>query len=309
MLDTFTYSVDMVRLKTDVKKYNFKAIMDKLNYNPYVKYLEKSQIHGYRHNFYISGTLQSDKDFVNIDFDEYGNMYQKDKEESYSFWIGAGHNARPTERDVIDVVIQYNPNKCKDSELLTYILDNIFLNNANTNIRSIDLAIDIPKNILDVKLLRPLNCSLRTFDNSNDDITYYLRKRGSNGHLKLYNKTRENKLDYDLTRYEITLKLDIDLRFVEMYQVDYGLFPDLLIMNDKQMDLEGSSIDGTEKVLTWACIDNINYLKMLPYRRRKKIEGYMETLVEKISFDNCKKIDNTIYDYFNTLKSKMDIKK
>lgn len=310
MLDTFNYSVDMVRLYTEVKFFNFQKIMDNLVYNPYCKYREMKQITAYRHNFYISGMLQNNNDFVNIGFDEYGNIYQKEKDESYSFWLGAEHNARPYSREIVDVVIQFNPNKCKDSELLEYLLDNLFLNNPNTRIKDIDFAIDIPHNIKDIRLMRDLRSSYRIIDNGGDDLTHYMRKRGSNGHIKLYNKARENKEKGNKTRYEITLKLDTDLRFIEMYKVDYGLFPDLLILNlEKQMELDKIIMDGTEKVLTWACIDNPHYLKELPYRRRKKIESYIETLVFKVSFENCKIIEDTIYDYFNTLKSKMDIKK
>ena len=64
MLDTFNYSVDMVRLYTEVKFFNFQKIMDNLVYNPYCKYREMKQITAYRHNFYISGMLQNHYYFV-----------------------------------------------------------------------------------------------------------------------------------------------------------------------------------------------------------------------------------------------------
>lgn len=308
MFDNFNYSVDMVRLYTEIRPSQFQEVMDKFIYNPYVKYREMKQITAYRHNFHFSSTLKTDNEFVEVGFDEYGNMYQKQKDESYSFWLGAEHNARPFSKTVIDVVVQYNPSKCKDSELLSYVLDNIFLNNPLTIVKSIDFAIDIPHNILDVRLERDLRSSYRLIDNGSDDLTHYMRKRGSNGHIKLYNKARENKEPGNKTRYEITLKLDIDLRFINTYKVDYGLFPSLTILDiDKQLGFD-SVIDGTEKVLVWSCMDNPNYLKFLPYRRRKKIEGYINTLVEKVDFTNCKYIENTIYNYFNTLKEKMSIK-
>ena len=122
MFEEFDYSVDMVRLYAEVKPEVFQDIMDKFIYNPYVKYREMKQITAYRHNFYISGSLPTDKELVSVGYDIYDNEYQKDKEQEYSFWLGAEHNARPFSKIVIDVVVQYNPNKCKDSELLKYIL-------------------------------------------------------------------------------------------------------------------------------------------------------------------------------------------
>lgn len=309
MLDDFKYSVDMVRLYTEIRPSQFQEIMDKFIYNPYVNYREMKQVTAYRHNFYFSSTLKTQKELVEINFDEYGNMYQKDKDESYSFWLGAEHNARPFSKTVIDVVVQYNPNKCKDSELLNYVLDNIFLNNPLTRVKNIDFAIDIPYNILDIRLERDLRSSYRLIDNGSDDLTHYMRKRGSNGHLKLYNKARENKEKGNKTRYEITLKVDVDLRYMGFFQVDYGLFPGLTIYaKEKQLEISDKMPTCSDKVLTLACLDNPQYLSMLSYRKRKKIEGYIETLVEKVDFTNCKHIENTIYNYFNTLKEKMSIK-
>ena len=243
--DNFIYSVDMVRLYTEIRPTELQTIMNKLQYNSYVEYREMKSIKAYRHNFYIRGSLPTQKDFINMDFDSLENMYQVDKEESYSFWLGAEHNARPFDKSLVDVVIQYNPNKCKDSEILKYLLENIFLNNSLTKVKDIDFAIDLPFNIKNIRLVRDLRSSFRLIDNGGDDLTYYMRKRGSNGHIKLYNKARENKEKHDKTRYEITLKIDMDLRYIENYVVDYGLFPDLIILDEnKQMEIENTVMDG-----------------------------------------------------------------
>lgn len=309
MFNDFNFSVDMVRLSTEIRPSDFQNVMDKFIYNPYVKYREMKQITAYRHNFYFSGMLNNKNDFVEVAFDDKGNIYQKEKDDSYSFWLGAEHNARPFSKSTIDIVVQYNPNKCKDSELLSYVLTEIFLNSPLTKVKEIDFAIDIPTNIKNIRLMRDFKSSYRSIDNGSDDLTYYMRKRGSNGHLKLYNKSRESKLNYDLTRYEITLKVDTDLRFIDCYSVNYELFPDLLILgDDMQLGIDSIILDGTERVLTWACIDKPEYLKELPYRRRKKIEGYIKTLSNQISFLKCNEIECTIYNYFNTLKGQMNIK-
>ena len=51
-----------------------------------------------------------------MDFDKYGEMYQKEKVDNYTFWVGAKHNAKNLTPGLVDVVIEYNPNKTKDSE-------------------------------------------------------------------------------------------------------------------------------------------------------------------------------------------------
>ena len=83
MRDKFIYSVDMVRLYTEIRPTEFQIIMNKLQYNSYVEYREMKSIKAYRHNFYIRGSLPTEKDFINMDFDSLENMYQVDKEESY----------------------------------------------------------------------------------------------------------------------------------------------------------------------------------------------------------------------------------
>ncbi len=47
MFDSFNYSVDMVRLYTEIRPSQFQEIMDKFIYNPYVKYREMKQITAY----------------------------------------------------------------------------------------------------------------------------------------------------------------------------------------------------------------------------------------------------------------------
>ena len=254
--DTFNYSVDKVRLYTEIKSNVFQETMDKFNNYPNVKYREMRTINSYFHNFYIEGYLENEENtFTVMDFDKYGEIYQKEKVKTYTFWVGANHNAKNLVPGLIDVVIEYNPNKCKDSELLKYVLDNIFSHNQFTVVKQIDFAIDIMQNIKTIKLLRDFKSSYKYFDNTGDDITHYMRKRNSHGHLKIYNKKNESKLNYECTRYEITLKIDMDLRFIESYIPDIGLFPDLILVGtDKQMNFV--ELGGTDKVLVDCCIDN-----------------------------------------------------
>jgi hypothetical protein len=306
IFDEFIYSIDMVRLATEMKADKFQEIMDKLVYNPYVEYREHKTYKSYRHNFVVKGSIDNDEDFIEMSEDEYGNMYQKSKNKNYSFWVGAEHNAKNNFKNHIDVVIEYNPNKCKDSYLLSYILNEIFLYNSLTVVKRIDFAIDILENIKNIKPIRDPRSSFRIFDNCGDDITYYMRKRGSNGALKIYNKARENKEINDKTRYEITLHIDNDLRYISSYQIDRSLFPSFLYINMNHQT-EILNVTGTDRVLIYACIDNPSYLKELSRKKREKIEGYIETLVRKIDFSTCTQIQDTFEEYFNNLSKVKNI--
>lgn len=312
MFDTFDYSVDMVRLSTEVKKTLFQEVMNKftddISFMSFCTYREMKQISAYRHNFTIKGSLGADeKEFEKVARDFYGNEFSIEKEKTYSFWLGAGHNSKAQHSTSIDVVIEYNPNKCGSSEFLKYILKRLFINNPLTVVKKIDFAIDIYHNIKNIILFRDSHCQYRLFDNCGDNITHYMRERGSNGHLKIYNKAREEKLqDVNKTRYEITLKIDMDLRYIQFYQVDFGIFPKISIRDLEQQikfsdSVDSEKISSVDIVLTDACIDVPERLKELPYRKRKKIEVLMENLYKKIDFTECSQIQTTINEYFNLL--------
>lgn len=301
-MDNFTYSVDMVRLQTEVKRTIFNEVMKKFTDSSLcsmVDYLELKSIKAYRHNFNIKGMLEPEQEFILYDIDSCDNPFQRSKSPTYSFWIGAEHNAKSPNKNNIDVVIEYNPNKCKDSQLLKYVLDNLFIKNKLTKIKKIDFAIDIPENIQNIKLIRDFRSSYKYFDNGGDDITHYMRKRNSHGHLKIYNKKRESNLDYELTRYEVTIIMDIDLRMIDIYKVDYGIFPDLMLLEEQQLKLE--KINGTDKVLLLSVMEHPEYLKLITRDKRKKIEGLMETFYKKITFNGVNKIEETIINYFKSI--------
>ena len=254
-----SYSVDMVRLKADVPVKAFESmILRAFEREPNIKYSMKTSITAYRHNFFIEG------------YDLFGSKC--------SYWIGASHNSRK-QSDHTDVVLEYNPNKCTGEPVLDYVLDRIYKNNKYVEVKSLDVAIDIPCNILDLNIGQSGNMNRRIFDNGADDRTYYFRKGKSNGAIKIYNKKRESKLDYELTRYEITLTPNICISDFEIYSVPSDLFVPISCIGNYQVPID---IKGVDKVLMLACMDNPEYLKELDRRKRKKIE---QLLAENCSID------------------------
>jgi hypothetical protein len=255
------YSIDMLRLKADVP---FDAInllvLKPFKSEPNVSYKMMTSITSYRHNFYVK------------DYNCFG--------EECSFWIGACHNSkRILKTGVADIVVEYNPNKCTGSVILDYVLDSIYRDNQYVEVKSLDVAIDIPCNILDLNISRKGNMSRRIFDNGSDDRTYYFRKGKSNGAIKVYNKKRESKLDYELTRYEITLTPNIYIDKIDSYNVPCELFIDISCISNFQIPLD---LKGTDKILLLACMEHPEYLRDLGRDKRKKIE---QLLAENCSID------------------------
>ena len=271
------YSVDKIRLKTEIHKTVLQnVILNPFSCEPGVSYEMKTSITAYRHNFRIE------------DNSDFGIC---------SFWVASSHNSRKNS-DHVDLILDYNPNKCKGSVLLNYIIDSIFRDNRHVEVKSLDLAIDIPVNILDLGYSYKGNMSRATFDNGSDDRTYYFRKRRSNGYVKIYNKKRESNLDRELTRYEITLNPDVCIDSMSVYSVPEDLFIPVRDLNNFQLPVD---LKGTDKILLLACMEHPEYLKDLGRDKRKKIE---QLLAENCSIDfNYQNINKTIRDFINTIYS------
>lgn len=270
------YSIDMVRLKAEIPvEFLSKIIIKPFETEPNIKYSMKTSITAYRHNFFIEG------------YDLFGCKC--------SYWIGASHNSRK-HSDFTDVVIEYNPNKCNGEPILEYVLDHIYKDNKYVEVKSLDVAIDIPCNILDLNICRSGNMSRRVFDNGSDDKTYYFRKGKSNGAIKVYNKKRESKLSYELTRYEITLTPNMYISDMASYSVPDKLFVPIRNVSNFQMPID---LGGSDKVILLACMENMEYLTYLDRRKRKKIE---QLLAGNCSIDfDYKYIYQIIIDFFKNI--------
>ena len=270
------YSIDMVRLKVEVPvKVLDSLILKPFESEPNIKYSMKTSITAYRHNFFIEG------------YDLFGCKC--------SYWIGASHNSRK-HSDHTDIVLEYNPNKCNGEPVLQYVLDHIYKDNKYVEVKSLDVAIDIPCNILELNIGQSGNMNRRIFDNGSDDKTYYFRKGKSNGAIKIYNKKRESKLGYELTRYEITLNPNIYISCMDSYDVPDNLFIPVTNISNFQIPID---LSGSDKVILLACMEHMEYIKYLDRRKRKKIE---QLLAENCSIDfDFKYIYRLIVDFLKNI--------
>lgn len=169
---------------------------------PFDFYVEKS-VMKYRHgvNNYVYN--------YNVTFDCYADRLN-DESVFPSMYIGAGfcnYN-----RDDCKVKIELNPNKVfiKRCPFLSDLFNLLKVGAIDSNLKYYDIAFDLPFERGEFFLLkdqRKYSCVV----NSVSDCTEYLGNRQNHGFVKLYNKTLESKLDYELTRLELSLSdFDVD---------------------------------------------------------------------------------------------------
>lgn len=208
--DNITYTVDMLRLKTQFTYEQFEKIRFHM-YTAYNKFIDRE---------YQSGAISDFKYNVNIKL-----------KEGESYWFGFMHNSELINKTsslqnpntTYNFTIEFNPNKVQIKGLLKYILKLTF----DWTIKSLDIAMDVPVNILDIcgydkcrkKDIRIFNCGY-------DNKTIYMGR--TNNRIKIYNKKIESNLDRDLTRIEISSKLDLHIKNIMCYIYDVSL-PDLYL--------------------------------------------------------------------------------
>ena len=121
-----------------------------------------------------------------------------------SFWLG--HGLITSSLSVDRYRLEFNPNKVSDNEIFK-VIHQLLLQHCRKSLSHIarfDLAIDIPIDRSRCFLVKDRRLYIER--RHGVEYTQYLgSKSASVGRVKLYNKTAEAKLDYPLTRLELTL--------------------------------------------------------------------------------------------------------
>lgn len=214
------------------------------------------------------------------------------KNEDSSFVVGLCFNGVDLDSHK-NCFIEFNPNKCLVNGYVSPVLDFIKIRGRSLEIVRYDFAIDVKCNRLLCCLVKDLRDYRKVYkieQNSLDDYTEYLGKRNNNGFVKLYNKTKESNLDYDLTRLEITLDcFDYD-NFFKYLPIVHFLKPcdmfEFLDLND------------TDKVLVSLLMQSNNsnlYIKMLGRGKQDKLK--------KILFDLNSTIEVSEVEYYSLVRN------
>ncbi len=183
--------------------------------------------------------------------------------------IGLGFNGSKN-KEKLKGFIEFNPNKQHDLFLkvkkkLHSLVQNGF------GLKSYDIAIDIPEhrnNFFILKTQKHYRYYEKYIESvKTHSITEYLGKRNTNGFFKLYNKNVESKLDYDLTRAEITLTEPYYANFVKN-------MPDVLYVNNENFNNFIPAIQGLLRLsIEYNDFTNLN---MLDYSTRQKIKKQLK---------------------------------
>lgn len=194
-----------------------------------------------------------------------------------SFWFGfLANKERSGNRKSLtnplttfNFTIEFNPNKVKDCPLLLYILSL----SSRWELKQCDFAIDIKTNILNVcGFDKSRKECLMTYDCGGSDKTYYIGKRDNR--VKIYNKSLESNLNYDLTRIEITKYFDnLPLRNVSTY-VYKGYVPELFL-KEFQLSFEDINSDKTLLALVYA-VTNGFPVHDLSRDYKKKVKNFLQ---------------------------------
>lgn len=281
------YSVDKIRLKTYINYQQFK------NLEKYIKTYFNNNIK----KFWLSDKKNSFHYNYNIEVGE-----------NKSFIFQFMHNMETINYDNIkkqyNFTIEFNPNKLKDNFLIIYILTSF----GNWLLRSFDLAIDVPINILDIIIDKKTKRNLKMFSSGGDNVTYYVGSKEKDGSIKIYNKKIESNLyvvGY-LTRFEITRKYE-DLPLLTMSSYDFGnqFFPQVYLNQYVFSFSDITTKDKTLMALLYA-VQSGYPLNNLSRRYKEKIEELLEG-GSAISFDKDaanKALLQCIFYYFIRKDSK-----
>lgn len=190
-----------------------------------------------------------------------------------SFWLGVALNSAKTEWN--RVRLEVNPNKCAAHASFLAVL--AFLNSntrsMHTAIKRFDLAVDIPVERENAKLIK--DGRVYSERRHGKEHTEYLGAQASHvGRVKLYNKQTEAGLSYPLTRLEVTL--DPKMPFEKLP------WPQAYYIRRQQVDMEELSITDTERYILSALLAGFGSTKDLCRKTREKMDKLMAHYVQPI---------------------------
>ncbi len=270
-----TYSIDMLRVKTYISHVYFSELEFRLTTR--------------WHDFL-------NKKWESYDCREFQYNYTMNAGDS-TIYIGFLHNNE--KRNVLDetlgynLTIEFNPNKVRNNKILDYI----FSMSDNWFIKSCDIALDLPINILNVIYDKGLKRKYKIFGTGGDDKTIMIGE--GQGRLKIYNKKRESNLFIvgDLTRVEVSTSFDdFPISMIKVLDVP-DVFPSLYT-NNHIFTLD----DYKDKTLL-ACLYAVQSgfpINDLSRVYKKKVKNMIEG-GSRIKFDTkvaTKVLRKTLFNYF-----------
>lgn len=227
--------------------------------------------------------------WTNFRIGTYREQFSIRMPDNTSFWVGAALNLAKTNWGKMR--IEFNPNKVGDSAVFQEIL--VFLVShtrpMHRVIRRFDLAIDLPIDRMSVYLVKDARAYFER--RHGRELTQYLGPRSAHGHVKVYNKQLESKLDFPLTRVEITLDPAVSYEKIN--------FPTVYYLDNMQMQMDELKATDTERFILNAILQGYGTTKQLGRKTREKIERLMGQYVKyvEVSAKEYRQIMDQLQEY------------
>lgn len=268
------YSVDKVKIEFQyIKSSVVQQFMDRLMSNScdieYTTYYESNKMTNCKHNFY------------------YGKG-------AGAIYLGVIPNWKKEERHDKSIVIEYNPNKT-DPFIFDVFLWLSKLSRVVWHVMNFDIATDIMLSYDTVFMNKRDKREEMGMRGHSNVETRYLGALG-NGHIKLYDKAKEQKLEgVDWTRFEITVK---EINHPTATLDDFKKVCKVPTLYRKDIQLCTLEINDIWNIAVEGIIQNPDLLYTIKnYNSRKKMEKVLGECLEgiPISVDDMYK---TYLDFF-----------
>lgn len=242
------YSVDMVRLKIKINFLLSQEFMNKLS---------SSEMEIGTYDYYQSFKLWQYRHLYNI----------KMGDSSVTLGVQFNDDKRI---DCIDGYLEFNPNKVASCDEFLSLYSLIREYSDMIELKRWDLAIDLPCKRSALTLKKDQR--LYQYIESPGGITEYLGRRSHDGFVKLYDKTKESGLDYDLTRLELTIEGFKLFSELNMPVVRVGV---VQLKLDGLVELKGTDFVLYQLMLPLDDTEKNRYLKILGRRKAKILKPYL----------------------------------
>lgn len=265
------YSVDKIKIRVDnFRLVDIQSMMNKLSVDPYVfSNYESNKMSKCRYNYVIG-------------------------ENEGAVYVGVSPNWIKEEKSVKSVVLEYNPNKVnpwffESLELLT------FSNLVNWCVMSVDIACDIMEEYSNLVMLKRDKREYFAKLGYSGVETQYLGAFGENGHIKFYNKSKERKVDYPWSRFEITLK---GLKSIDCSFDYFRSFCKIPILYKKNCV---NGLNDIERIVLNSIVGDIeNLYSIKRYETRKKYEKLLAQFLDSVDVD-VNKMYEVYINFFKTI--------
>ena len=202
------------------------------------------------------------------------NQYLFKLTDDRSFWLG--HGLITTSTLIDRYRLEFNPNKVSDNEIFE-IIHKLLIKCSRKPLNHIaryDLAIDIPVDRSRCFLVKDRRLYIER--KHGVEYTQYLgSKSASVGRVKLYNKTAEAKLDYPLTRLELTLDSKTPYEKIN--------FPIVYYLKSTCTNINNIKVTDTDRFILNALLQGYGTLNELGRKTRSKMEMLMEYYICRVS--------------------------